>query len=208
MKSMPRLPIAFAVCATLVLLSPGLLRAADDDSAARRTQAEALLNAMHTEQVLTNATARVHQLVDNVGKSAGAKSDLSPEQKAAEQKAQAEAHEMIAKQLSWDAVKGDFIQAYADAFTEDELKGLVAFYSSPLGQKLVQTQPQVTEKMGKLTQQKAMAVVPAVLQKIKESTQKPPAASPSPAVGTSIPAAPSTPSAPASPAPSATTPKP
>ena len=82
---------------------------------------------MHTEQVLTNATSRVYQMVDNYGHNASAQANVTPEQKAAVQKAQDEAHEVIGKQLSWDAVKGDFIQAYAEAFTGDDLKGLVEF---------------------------------------------------------------------------------
>ncbi len=175
----------FSLRLFLVLLAccvAPLLRAADDDSAARRTQAEALLHAMHTEQVLTTATVRVHQMVDKYSQqSVGTQTNLSPEQQAAVKKAQEDAHAIINQQLGWDAVKNDFIQAYADAFTEDELKGLVAFYSSPLGQKLVEKQPAVTEKMGHLTQQKMMTAMPAVMAKIKESAPKPVAASPAPA---------------------------
>lgn len=175
-----------AACAAALLLCPGWTRAADDDLAPRRAQAELLLRAMHTEQVLTNATTRVYQMVDNFGHNESAKPDLPAEQKAAVQKAQNDAHAAIGQQLSWDALKNDFIQAYAEAFTEDELKGLVMFYDSPLGQKLVEKQPAVTEKMGKLTQQKMMAVMPAIMQKIRDAAQKPtptpaPAASASPA---------------------------
>ena len=190
MKSTLRLSTACATAA--LLLCPGWTRAADDDLAPRRTQAELLLRAMHTEQVLTNATTRVYQMVDKFGQNESAKPDLPAEQKAAVQKAQDDAHATIAQQLSWDALKGDFIQAYAEAFSEDELKGLVTFYNSPLGQKLVEKQPAVTEKMGKLTQQKMMAVMPAIMQKIKDSSQKP---TPTPA-----PVVPVVPAASASPA--------
>ncbi len=189
MKSTLRLSAVLAVCALPLLVSPGSTRAADDDQAARSAQAETLLRAMHTEQVLTTATARVDQMVDRYSQSLSAQGELTPEQKAAVQKAQDEAHVIIQKQLSWEAVKGDFIQAYADAFTAEDLTGLVTFYSSPLGQKLVEKQPGVTEKMGKLTQQKMMSVMPALMQKIKESAPKPsPTPSPSPAAPTAAPA--------------------
>lgn len=36
-------------------------------------------------------------------------------------------------------------QVYATDFTEDELKGLVAFYKSPLGQKLLDTEPKALQ---------------------------------------------------------------
>ncbi len=184
MKTTFHLSALLALGAAALTFHPGTLRAADDDLAPRRAQAELLLRAMHTEQVLTNATAKVYQMVDKFGQNAAAQPDLPAEQKAAVQKAQEEAHATIGQQLSWDALRGDFIQAYAEAFSEDELKGLVAFYDSPLGQKLVEKQPAVTEKMGRLTQQKMMAVMPTIMQKIKDSAQKPsptPAASATPA---------------------------
>ena len=181
MKSSFRFSVATVACAVALLLGPGPTRAADDDQTPRRVQAEALLHAMHTEQVLAGATARVDDAVDKFGQQVNAQGSLSPEQKEAMQKAQADAHASIHQQLGWDAVKGEFIQTYADAFTEDELKGLVAFYTSPLGQKLVEKQPAVTEKMGHLTQQKMMAVMPALMQKIKIAAQKAPAAATSPA---------------------------
>ena len=197
MKPILRLTIVLLACCTAPLL-----RAADDDAAARRTQAEALLHAMGTEQVLTNATARVHQMVDKYSQqSVGTQTNLTPEQQAAVKKAQDDAHALINQQLGWDAVKADFIQDYADAFTEDELKGFVAFYNSPLGQKLVEKQPAVTEKMGRLTQQKMMAAMPTVMAKIKEGAPKPAAAAPAPVTSAPIPvpAATATPVATASP---------
>ena len=36
-------------------------------------------------------------------------------------------------------------KVYADAFTEQELKDLVTFYKSPLGQKLLSTEPQAIQ---------------------------------------------------------------
>ncbi len=191
MKTTFRLPVILALGAAVFTFCPGPGRAADDDLAPRRAQAELLLNAMHTEQILTNATTKVYQMVDKFGQNAVAQPNVPAEQKAAVQKAQEDAHAAIGQQLSWDAVKGDFIQAYAEAFSEDDLKGLVAFYNSPLGQKLVEKQPAVTEKMGRLTQQKMMAVMPAIMQKIKEAAQKPsptPAVSAMPATPTSSPA--------------------
>ena len=203
MKPTLLFPAVLAACAAVLTFHPGLVRA-DDDMALRRTEAEALLHAMHTDQILANSTARVDEMVDKYTQTASAQAGITPEQKAAAQKARADAHALIHQQLGWDAVKNDFIQLYAEAFTEVDLKDLVAFYSSPLGQKLVEKQPAVTEKMGKLTQQKMMAVMPAAMQKIRATTQKPPTAA-SPATGSLVSPAPA-PTAPAMPAPAAISP--
>lgn len=48
--------------------------------------------------------------------------------------------------MKWENVRGPLAQLYAEAFTEDEIDGLVTFYRSPLGQKLKETQPELAAR--------------------------------------------------------------
>lgn len=41
-------------------------------------------------------------------------------------------------------------KVYADSFTEDELKQIIAFYTSPAGQKLKRIQPEIGTKIGEI----------------------------------------------------------
>lgn len=168
----PSLSLA-ALLAALALF-PALLRA--DDAQNRRTAADALLKAMHTEQMLENSLARGLQIGASLGQ----------QDQAAVQKAQAEAMEIIRKQLNWESLKTDFVQIYADTFTEAELKQLTAFYQSPVGQKFVDKQGDMATKISAVTMPRMTAIMPALRQQIRDSLQKnaPPAApvaSPSPA---------------------------
>lgn len=48
--------------------------------------------------------------------------------------------------MKWENVREPLAQLYAEAFTEEEIDGLVTFYRSPLGQKLKETQPELAAR--------------------------------------------------------------
>ena len=158
-----------------VLVLPGSrtsLRAADDDAAARKTEATELLKAMNVEQTVANASKRMLTSMDGIADRMGKQPNLTPDQTADIQKFREEMHALVDQQLGWDAFKADMVQAYADDFTEAELKEMDAFYHSPAGQKLVSKQPELSEKLGKAMQQKSMVMMPTIQQKIRAVSAK------------------------------------
>lgn len=182
-----RLPTSVAAVASLFLLGAGLTRAAEEDPA-RHAAAESLVTAMHTQQMVDNNLNRMLSLVDRFDQSAVHGQNLTPEQTGEIKKAEDEARDTIRKELGYDAIKEEFVKAYAETFNEQELKDLTTFYSSPVGQKLVGEQSQITEKVGRVAQQKMGTVMPGVVQKLREVVQK--NLPPPPAPATVVPAPP------------------
>ena len=203
MKSFSRLPVSAVVLAAVFACGVGLAPA-QEDAPARHDEADKLLTAMHTEQMVEGTTTRMLSLVDRFNQSAVKQGNLSAEQSDAIQKAEDDARATIHTQLGYAALKTDFVNAYADTFSLQELKELTAFYGSPIGQKLVDKQPALNEKLGLLAQQKVRTVMPGVVQKLREATPKnaPPAPVPAapgslpPVVTPPVPAAPVTPATP------------
>ena len=202
MKPFDRLPASVVALAAVFLLGVGLTRA-QDDARARTAAAENLLTAMHTEQALDGNLTRMLTLVDRFGQSVARRgATLTPDQTAAIEKAESDARDTIRQELGYATLKGNFIQAYADAFSEGELKDLIAFYQSPIGQRLVEKQPALNEKVGQAINQKARTVSSSVIQKLSEAAQKniPPAPTPATVTTDPVSAGPETPAAPAAPA--------
>jgi hypothetical protein len=52
----------------------------------------------------------------------------------------------LLKHMSWDSLKEDLITIYADAFTEEELGQVAAFYRTPAGKKVVEKTPELMTK--------------------------------------------------------------
>ena len=71
---------------------------------------------------------------------------------------------IMEQSLSWHNVKEDMTSIYVHSFTEDELKGMLAFYKSPVGQSVIDKMP-VTLQLSMATMQKHM---PKVREKVKK----------------------------------------
>ena len=55
-------------------------------------------------------------------------------------------YELMKTEMSWDIIKDDYIQIYMSVYTEEEIKGLVAFYESPIGQKTIEKMPLLAQQ--------------------------------------------------------------
>lgn len=54
------------------------------------------------------------------------------------------------KYMSYENLKNDLIKLYSEAFNEDELTEIAAFYQTPVGQKAVQKMPELLSKCSQL----------------------------------------------------------
>ncbi|MNR06324.1 hypothetical protein D3C85_1223910 [compost metagenome] len=64
------------------------------------------------------------------------------------------------------------VKLYTTNFTEQELKDLVAFYQSPLGRKVLEKMPVVTQQSAQLTQKKLESAVPVVNKLLADMTKE------------------------------------
>ena len=56
------------------------------------------------------------------------------------------------KYMSWESLKGDYARIYAEAFSEEELRQMIAFYRTPTGQKAIKMIPELMAKGAALGQ--------------------------------------------------------
>lgn len=67
-----------------------------------------------------------------------------------------------------DGLQQKMIPLYAKYFTQDDVRGLIAFYQSPLGQKSLSVMPALMQDAMKLGQQWASEATPRVQEAIKK----------------------------------------
>lgn len=87
--------------------------------------------------------------------------------------------DLVTNEMSWDKVKEEYITLYAETFTEQELKDIIAFYKTPSGQALIKKQPEVMKRSMQLSQKMMGQLMPriqAMTNELKENllTQPPP----------------------------------
>lgn len=112
-----------------------------------------------TKLKLADKLLIVMEMQKTIEQSFGAATQMMPNQANMPPEAQ-EVMNMIIKELSWENIKADYIELYAEVFTEDELKGLINFYESPIGKAYIKKQPELTQKSMMLSQKMMMKVMP------------------------------------------------
>ncbi|MEP6669006.1 MAG: DUF2059 domain-containing protein [Chthoniobacter sp.] len=107
--------------------------AAQDASGERKALADELISLMRLETSFKLVLEQKGKMEES------ADSSLSPEQKATRRR-QAD------KIYNWDAIKPIWMQIYTEIFTDEDLRGMIVFFKSPVGQKWLDTQPEVQTK--------------------------------------------------------------
>jgi hypothetical protein len=80
----------------------------------------------------------------------------------------------FAKYMSWESIQEDFAKLYMKAFSEAEMKQLVAFYKTPVGKKALSEMPSLMQQGAEL----GMERVQAHMGELQAMLQDPPAATP------------------------------
>lgn len=126
--------------------------------------ATATLNAMHFDTMMDKTLAAVkqqqlaaiRQMVGRMGAQGVNREDLIAFQQKVMDK-------MMSAVTGAD-LKSDVAKLYSETFTKDQLQGLANFYSSPLGEVMVQKQPELAAKINALMIPRMMKVMPEVRQ--------------------------------------------
>ena len=136
------------------------------DAASHAASAEKFLVLAHADKLGTPVYMQVQQMFaqrfEQTKAPAAKKSVLDSYQ--------AKANAALDNAIGWNKLKPDMVKLYTSSFTEQELKDLVAFYQSPLGRKVLETMPKVTQQSAQLTQQKLESAVPVVNKLLADMT--------------------------------------
>lgn len=150
---------ALVVIALAVCMGGSIVFSQEQQS--KQALAEELLVLMKVNETVEQSMAMVKQMMpaqmDQAAQASG-QTNIPPDVK---NKA-GQMMDMIIKEMSWEKMKEDYIALYADTFTEEELKGLIAFYKSPVGQALAKKTPELTKKSMELSQKMMVKLMPKI----------------------------------------------
>ena len=74
--------------------------------------------------------------------------------------------------LSWEKLKDEYVASCAETFSEDELKGLIAFYKTPTGKALVEKTPQMMKNSSDIMAKHMVEIAPKIQEIVKEAAEK------------------------------------
>jgi hypothetical protein len=131
---------------------------AEEKSASHQAAALELLTVMNTEKTLTDS---IKQMLDL---------QIKAQPQIAQFRGVME--DFFRKHMSWDALKDDLADAYAQELTEAELKEITAFYKTPAGKKFASKLSVLTARAMEIGQAKTQAHMPELQRAIQEEVMK------------------------------------
>ena len=151
----------------LILLFAILAVVPAADDAAARTKAEQLLEAMKTgEQLAAAMEANFQKLLQP------SIDQAAEDERPALAQARAAGSTFVRENMAWATLKNDFVTLYATTFTVEELDAMLAFYRSPLGQRLVERAPAITSRTMALTAERMEHLMPDLQRIVAETMGK------------------------------------
>ena len=124
------------VVAAVIVLSV-FVPVAHADETSQKVIVEDLLQTMKTDQMMKPLFEQMRSMMEQQFTQMGASEDMKPILKRYIDKLV----NIMEQTLSWQTLKDDMISIYMQAFTEDELKGMLTFYKSPVGQSVISKMP-------------------------------------------------------------------
>jgi hypothetical protein len=156
---MTRLILLFA------LLSAPLV--AQSSSVDRRARLEHLLQLMNMELVK-------EQMIDQVFRSllSSMPSNVPREIRPKVEEAKRKVLELIKRRFSWQVMKPQYMKLYEEAFTDEEIDGMIAFYSTPAGQSCLKKIPIVMQRSMVIGRDAMMELNPEIQRIFKEAAAR------------------------------------
>ena len=130
------------------------------DEASKRAKAEQLFMLLHMDKMMDQMMSGVMKQVQQLAQSMPGADQATPEQKKLIADFQQRVLTLVNNKLGWKALEPDFVNLYAGTYTEDDLDGIIGFYKSPVGQKMLEKTPELLSKSTEITQQKMREVQP------------------------------------------------
>lgn len=81
-------------------------------------------------------------------------------------------NEVVMAKLSWTAMEAEYTRVYMRFFSEEEVRGMVEFYKSPLGQKVLEKTPALMGEIVQMTSNKIDEVVPEIQAAAQKSAEE------------------------------------
>lgn len=143
---------------------------ADENS--HRQVANEMLSVLEADKMLDAMYKQLDQFFVTMSREITAKLDVPAEKqpmlKEQLSKYMAKSSALIQEELTWEKLKPQMIDLYVKVYTESELKELIVFYKSPIGQKLLAKMPQIMQESMKISQSQMASLLPKIQALSKE----------------------------------------
>ncbi|MDL2283937.1 DUF2059 domain-containing protein [Oxalobacter sp. OttesenSCG-928-P03] len=119
---------------------------------ASKASIEQLLEVTETKQMYDATMQEMTKMVDQ--STARVMTRIPAEKQAKFKQVMVQLDAIIKEEMSWEKMKPQYVQIYAETFTQQEIDDLAAFYQTPSGKSFIKKQPLVIQRTSAISQEK------------------------------------------------------
>ena len=160
------------------LLAMGTAFAQDTENAvppeARASQESIhhLLDIMEAQKVVQTMSEQMDSFYKGIVNKMLDGKQLTPEQTQEIEQRRVKVQAMFKEMFAWPNMEQYYLKVYAETFTQAEIDGMTAFYSSPTGQAVIAKMPLAVKNSMLEIQQRMQSLMPQVQQMAKETAEQ------------------------------------
>ena len=132
------------------------------DAVSKARKVHELLAAMHVEETTNRLEQAEEARMDAMSRQQLTGVTLEPDQQKSYDEFRHKVVDLLRSAATWKALEPDFVKLYSDAYTEEELDGILAFYHSSAGRTMLAKTPQLTEQSIAISQRQMSALTPKI----------------------------------------------
>jgi hypothetical protein len=169
--------IAVASVFTLLLATAPVLAQSPDASTPSQSKPSEesirhLLDVMQAKQLVAAMSQQVDTLYKTMINKALEGKSIPPEKQKILEASRAKMMNMMKEMFSWESMEHLYLKVYADTFTQDEINGMTAFYSSPAGHAVIVKLPLAMKNTMSEMQERMKELIPKMEQLAKETADE------------------------------------
>ncbi len=131
-----------------------------------------LLDVMQSRKIVETMSQQVDSLYSGMVNKALEGKDLTPEQQKEIQARHDKARDLFSHMLSWESMERFYMKVYGETFTQSEIDGMTAFYSSPAGHAVIVKMPLAVKNSMAEMQEQMKPLIPKLQQMAKETAEQ------------------------------------
>ena len=156
------------------------------DEATKRTKVHELVALLHVDQVSTQIMTNLNRQMQGLSAHQFGATPTAEQQKQFSD-FQTKVAGLVQQAVGWKVIEPDFEKLYSDTYTEPEIDSILAFYKSPVGQKMLAQSPEIASKSQAIPQQHMATVEPQLRQMVTDFVKQTTPASTAPPTLNSLP---------------------
>ena len=130
-----------AVLVVVMAVAPCAARA---DEASKQAKVKELFVAMRMEHMLDEIMTAIRRQVVQMAQGEPGAEQRTPQQQKLAKQFEDKAMKVVDDSVGWTALEPDYVKLYAATYSEEEIDGILAFYKSPVGQKMLDKTPELS----------------------------------------------------------------